>query len=1205
MSYRLFFALLLFLYSCKNSPSDDFLRAALPAQAAPKPGTTFEQIPASRSGINFTPQLQENFQYNFLLDPYEYNGGGVAVLDVDNDGLQDLFFTHRFNGCRLYRNKGNFEFEDISESSGVAQFDGLKTGVAVVDINGDGWQDIYVCRTWLTEVPERRNLLFINSGPSPEGLDEKGPDGKGLGGKEQDSKEQNKAAKNSPPSPSGLGKIAFTEQAAAYGIDDPSPSQCANFFDYDLDGDLDLYVVNHPIDFRNMNNIDYQPSPAAPRASSQTPKYTQESDRLYRNNGKGKFEDVSQQAGIHNRAYGLSATTADFNDDGWPDLLVANDFVMPDFLYINNRKGGFSEEAHRWFDHTANHAMGCDINDLNNDAYPDICIPDMLGSTPQRQKELMSTMILERTEALERQGYGRQQMRNVLQVFNPGPNPNPSPPGEGGMPSSRLPYSRGDTPLPWGGGVGGGAYAELGCLAQIQATEWSWAPLIADFDNDGWKDLFITSGVYRDLNDLDFFFYTADSLKKTGGITEGRFENFEAFAGKMSSYPVRNFMFQNSGSLQLSEVSEAWGLGQKGFSNGAAYADLDNDGDLDLIINNLNEPATIYKNQATSTTENHWLQIICKGKALNSSGIGAKIWVHAGEQVFYQEMTPIRGFYSSVEPIFQVGLGKLKTVDRVSIEWPGGQVQVLEQVAANQRLTLNFADTQPGQIQRPGSPPPLFVPMTKAQTPAFVHQENEFEDFNRERLLLHRFSRSGPCLATGDLNSDGLDDLFVGGAGGQSGAIFLQQSDGRFSTTPQPALDGDKRHEDTGATFFDADGDGDLDLYVVSGSNEEAAGADYYQDRLYINDGQGRFSRQADAIPKEGDSGATVRAHDFDGDGDLDLFVGSRVKPGLFPETPRSLLLVNDGKGKFSLAAPEIAGDFGKAGMVTDLQFADLDGDRRAELIICGEWMPIRVFQFDGKTFVDAGAKFGLGNTGGFWNCLAIQDLDGDGDLDFVAGNEGLNTRLKARPGAPLRLFALDFDLNQSLDPVVAIAHEGKYYPLAQRNELAAQMPNLIKPKFIRYRQYARALLEEVLDVKKLRAAQKLEVQYLESCWFENKNGQFVPHPLPLEAQISCTKRIVLHDFTNDGRPDLLLFGNDSNNNPETGPYDASKGILLAGDGKGNWRYIPNAQHGLWANGEVRAAELLRTASGKKALVIGFNKGHVRAWNLENARLEK
>ena len=1118
MTYRFRFALLsgLLLFACKNTPSDAFLRADMPEMPPAAPGTRFELIPPAQSGITFVPDIQENFQYNFLLDPYEYNGGGVAVLDIDNDGLQDLFFTHRFNGCRLYRNKGGFQFEDISEKSGVAKPSGLKTGVTVVDINADGWPDLYVCRTWLTEVPERRNLLFVNN-----------HDG------------------------------TFSEQAAAYGIDDPSPSQCANFFDYDRDGDLDLYVVNHPVDFTNMNNADFQPSPAHPYAAGQPPKQAFESDKLFQNQGNGHFKDVSQQAGICNRAFGLSATTADINDDGWPDLLVANDFIMPDFLYINNKNGTFREEARRWFAHMANHSMGCDIADLNNDAIPDVCIPDMLGSTPQRRKELLSTMVLERTKLLERHGYGSQQMHNVLQLGTPN------------------------------------GFSEIGCLAGMEATEWSWAPLLADFDNDGWKDLFISSGVYRDLNDLDFFFYTADSINRTGGITPGRFKDFGAFADKMSTYPVHNFMYQNTGSMRLTDVSEAWGLGQKGFSNGAAYADLDNDGDLDLVLNKLGAPAAVYENKASQTSQNHWLQIKCRGTALNPTGTHAKIWVHAGGQVFYQEMTPVRGFYSSVEPIFQVGLGQTSRVDRIEIEWLEGKIQVLEGVDANQRLILDIANARPGRIQRPETPAPLF----EAQlAPHFTHLENEFDDFDRERLLLHRFSAAGPCLASGDVNGDGLDDLFAGGAAGQPGAIFLQHADGAFSPASQPALDADARHEDTGAVFFDGDGDGDADLYVVSGSNEAPAGADYYQDRLYRNDGQGRFTRWPDALPAEAESGSAVRALDLDADGDLDLLVGGRVRPGRFPETPRCLVLLNNGQGTFSNAPPGFAGGLESAGMVTDLQAADLDGDGKAEIVVCGEWMPLRVFRFDGRQYHDATARWGLEQTGGFWNCLAIQDLDGDGDPDLVAGNEGLNTRLHATPGAPLRLFALDFDLNQSLDPVVAMADSGRYYPLAQRNELAAQMPSLIKTKFVRYRAYAKAPLEEVLDVKKLRAAQKLEAAILETCWFENKNGRFIPHPLPLEAQVSCTKRIVIQDFTKDGKPDLLLLGNDSNNHPETGPYDASFGILLAGDGRGGWRFIPNREHGLWAGGAVRDGCVLRNGAGKSRLAIGVNNGPMLIW---------
>ncbi|MCK6693778.1 MAG: FG-GAP-like repeat-containing protein, partial [Thermoanaerobaculia bacterium] len=608
------------------------------------------------------------------------------------------------------------------------------------------------------------------------------------------------------------------------------------------------------------------------------------------------------------------------------------------------------------------------------------------------------------------------------------------------------------------------------------------------------------------------------------------------------------------------------------------------------------EPAGLYENKAAQINGNHWLQIKCKGTALNPAGTGAKIWVHTGGQVFYQEMTPIRGFYSSVEPVFQVGLGKMTTAERIEVEWPGGKIQVLENVKADQRLTLDIAKAQPGRIPRPEPEQRLFESVLP---PDFTHRENDFEDFERERLLLHRFSRSGPCLAAGDVNGDGLDDFFVGGAAGQSGAVFLQKTGASFRRSDQPALGADARFEDTGALFFDADGDKDLDLYVVSGSNEAAAGSDVYQDRLYFNDGQGNFAREPEALPRESDSGSVVRAADVDSDGDPDLFVGGRVAPGRFPEIPRSFLLLNDGKGRFSMASANLSGGLERAGMITDAQFADLDGDKRPELILCGAWMPVKIFQFNGKAFSEVTAQFGLEHSSGFWNCLSVADLDGDGDPDLAAGNEGLNTRLHASPGAPLRLFALDFDLNQSIDPVVAMADGGKYYPLAQRNELAAQMPNLIKTKFLRYRHYAKASLEEVLDVKKLRAAQKLDARYLGNAWFENRDGKFILHTLPAEAQISCAKRIIIQDFTRDGRPDLLLLGNDANNIPETGPYDASQGILLAADSRGEWKHLPNRQHGLWAGGELRDAVVLQTEAGKGILLAGVNNGSMMGWAFE------
>ena len=1088
-----FFSLVLF-FSCENeSPGP-----------VPNENTLFELISPAHSGIDFVQTITEEYRYNFSVDANIFNGGGVGILDVNNDGLQDLFFTSRLQPCKLYLNQGNFKFEDISESAGVTEYIGIKTGVTIVDINADGWQDVYVCRTFLQPDDIRRNLLFVNN-------------------------------KNN----------TFTERAAEFGLDDISPTQHAHFFDYDLDGDLDCYILNHPVDYKQINTIDFQPTEELPYAGMRPPLDEYESDKLYVNEN-GRFIDVSKKAGIHNRAWGLSVMSADINDDGLPDLYVANDFIMPDFLYINNGDGTFSDKIHDYFQHITNHAMGIEIADLNNDGLPEIMALDMLGENWERRHRQLTTMQLERYKQLIRQGYGDQQMRNTLQLNN-----------------------------------GNNHFSEIGCMANMFDTEWSWAPLAADFDNDGWKELFITNGVRRDLNDIDFFVFTADSINRTGGIDESRFKKFEDFSNLMPSQKIKNRMFQNDGTLELKDVTMDWGFSQPTFSNGAAYVDLDNDGDLDLVVHNIDDVPFIYKNNSTG---NNWLQIRCKGSPENPTGVGAKIEIYQKDELIaYQEMSPLRGFYSSVEPVFQVGLGNKSTVDLIEIIWPGGKHQILGNIEANQKILLDINNATDGKIVEKPARPLYFE---KIENNYFKHRENSFEDFNVQFLLPHRFSNQGPAMTVGDVNGDQLDDFFIGGAAAQSGAVFLQNKNGGFSEKKNTVFENDKDKEDVGALFFDADTDGDQDLYVISGGNERPINEEFYNDRLYLNDGAGNFML-GNNFPKIKNSGKAIAAHDYDNDGDLDLFIGGRVMPGRFPEIPESFILENE-NGIFKNVTEKIFPAFKNIGMVTDLHFADLNNDGKTALVIAGEWMPISIHEFNGGKFSPSNLSHSLALFSGWWNCIETADLDGDGDQDLVAGNLGLNSRFEA----PLYLYAEDFDNNGSIDPILCVEENGRKLPVPMRDELIKQLPYL-KKKFVRNTAYAKTDINGVFSKDELANAQQLNAQELASCWFENRNGKFVKHPLPGAAQIAPVYGMTVIDVNKDGNADLLLVGNDSGFDVQTGPLDTSAGILLLGDGQGTFDPVLPAKSGFFATEEARGIYPIMSSEGNMLYLIPNNDNDV------------
>ncbi len=1097
----------------ENSKAVSFTEPEAPADAL------FQYLQPAETGIDFANILTETHEQNILTNSYLYNGGGVAVLDINKDGLQDLYFVSTQGSCKLYQNLGGLKFKEVTEAAGVAAREGEKTGVTVVDVNADGWQDLYVCRTGMKPSPLRTNLLFINN--------------------------QNGT---------------FSEKAASFGLDDAAASNHANFFDADNDGDLDCYVLNYPPDFKKVNSARVKPKVEGSKEMTRMtePENEMESDHFYLNNGDGTFRKTGKERGIWNRAMGLSVTVSDLNNDGFMDIMVGNDYIEPDFVYMNDpaRPGYFTDKSSVVFRHSSNHTMGVDIADINQDGWMDLVALDMLAESYPRQKELMSTMIQDRYATLAKLGYGYQQMRNVLQLNN-----------------------------------GDGTFSEVGCLAGIYQTDWSWGPLLADFNNDGLSDLFIGNGYRRDVTNWDYLLYTADSIQRLGGLTPARFPDVQDYLKLIPETPLQNYMYEYLGDLQYKNVSTEWGLTQLTYSNGSVYTDLDNDGDLELVVNNLDSPAGVYKNRSKELQKGgNWLQIKVEGTGANPFGVGSKIRVTSADgQVQYTELSPTRGFFSSVEVLVQVGLGASAQPCKVEVEIPGAGVVLLEQVLPNQRLTVRAAEAKPGKI-RPAAYQPNFK---TASVPVFQHKEDEMNDFNRERLLPWETGKPGPSLAVGDVNKDGLDDFYVGNGPGVPGGLFVASGSGyRSVDAGQFALDAEL--EDTGACFLDADGDGDLDLAVASGGNSYPSASKKYPVRLYLNDGKGAFVKSGNALPLHVQNIHCLSAYDYDQDGDDDLFAGGGIVPGGYPLAPNSHVLRSD-RGVFTDVTSQVAPAFAKVGMVRCMLWADLDGDRRSELVVGGEWMPLQVFKVETGKMVLASNQYGLENTHGFWRSLAAADLDQDGDLDLVAGNLGLNTRYTASLEAPLRLHAKDFDSNGSIDPIMTQMEQGREVPVAMRDLLIKQLPPL-KKKYVRFSEYAKATLQDVLDEKDLKGAQVLQCNTLVSTVFMNQSGRFSAIVLPRMAQVAPINGVQAVDIDRDGDLDLLVAGNEYGQQVETGRLDAGNGAVLMNLGAGQFKVLPAVQTGFWANKEARAIAVLKAAGGKRLVLVANNNDMLQGY---------
>ena len=1060
--------------------------------------TLFTAIPSSHTGIQFTNEIQEDVDFNILTYEYLYNGGGVAVGDINNDGLTDIFFTGNMVSDKLYLNKGNFTFRDVTKEAGVAGRGRWKTGAVMADVNGDGLLDIYVCYSGPGSDDSRKNELYINNG-----------------------------VKNGLPS--------FTEKAKEYGLDAPGTySTTASFFDMDNDGDLDMFLVNHADMFYNpFYNTDTL-------RKTRHPKF---GNRLYRNDS-GTFTDISDAAGIMGSGvnFGLSVSTSDINNDGYTDIYVTNDYDERDFLYLNNHNGTFREVLDKAAGHLSEFAMGSDIADYNNDNKPDVMVLDMLPEDNHRQKLLKGADSYDKYTMRASHGYGHQQMRNTLQMNN-------------GNDSSQMPV-----------------FSEVGQLAGVSNTDWSWSPLLADFDNDGWKDLFISNGIFKDMTNLDFVKYTSGY---NNNFTDNKGDKVAMWklVQEMPSTRLKNYFFHNNGNLTFSNVSDSWGLNKEAISNGSAYADLDNDGDLDLVINCLNDESTILQNNSAKNTS-HYLRIKLTGSGKNTQGIGAKIYVSTGHSQQMQEQFLTRGFQSSVDPVMHIGLGEDSIVQTLRIHWLSGKETVLQNVKADQLLTINegSANDENGVIPSALSAP-LFTDATASSGIHFTHQSSSFVDFKISPLLPFQISKIGPALAKGDVNGDGLEDVFIGGNKEQSGILYLQTKEGTFiQASNQPWIQ-DKNGTSADALFFDADGDGDNDLYVVNGGADDYLNSKTYQDKLYENDGKGNFILSANALPLETISGSCVRAADIDKDGKPDLFVGGSLLPGLFPQAPASFILKNKSTPNHLLFEKDNSQHdttLLHPGMVSDAVWADINKDGWPDLVAVGLFMPVTVFENNHGQLINQTKVYGLENTNGWWTRIITTDFDKDGNPDFVVGNMGTNCQLKASQTEPLSITYADFNNDGVIDPILCYYNNGKSYPWFSRDEIFEQMPFLQK-RFARYGDFADAQLSDMFSEAQLSSAKTVNIYRQQSVCIHNKGKRkFDITPLPNEAQVSMVNGIVVDDVNKDGNEDLLIAGNFYPFRVQLGPMDASIGLYLQGDGRGNFIPQPYSKTGLLIKGDVR-----------------------------------